>query len=344
MSIASNDVLLDVQDLEASFLTGRGVVRAVDGVSFTVRRGETLGLVGESGSGKTITCLSVLRLLPKASARITGGRVIFEGADLLRKSEAEMRTIRGSRISMILQDSLTSLNPAFTVGVQVAETIALHQGVGGSELRRRVVDALRRVRIPDAETHLNDYPHVLSGGMRQRVAGAIALACNPAVLIADEPTTALDVTVQAQYLQLLKDIQRESGMSMLFVTHDFGVVAKMCDRVAVMYAGRIVETGRTRQIFANPRHPYTRALLRCLPQVDGPMQELVSIEGQPPDLAQLSAGCRFAPRCSMAVGACRVYPNADEVDAGQHVSCWRARDAEPEFANVALSGLSAVPR
>jgi len=344
MSDADGDVLLDVRDLEASFLTGRGVVRAVDGVSFTVRRGETLGLVGESGSGKTITCLSVLRLLPKASASITGGRVLFEGADLLHMADAEMRAIRGSRISMILQDSLTSLNPAFTVGTQVGETIALHQGVAGRELQRRVVDALRRVRIPDAETHLADYPHVLSGGMRQRVAGAIALACNPALLIADEPTTALDVTVQAQYLQLLKDIQRESGMSMLFVTHDFGVVARMCDRVAVMYAGRIVETGTTRQIFARPRHPYTRALLRCLPQVDGPVQELVSIEGQPPDLAELPSGCRFAPRCSMAVAACDVYPAADEIETGQVVNCWRAREVVDATAGAALRGAPGTVR
>jgi len=336
MSRPNPDVLLDVQDLEATFLTARGSVRAVDGVSFSVRRGETLGLVGESGSGKTITCLSVLRLLPRATAAITRGRVLFEGSDLLQKSEPEMRDIRGARISMILQDSLTSLNPAFTVGAQVAEAIALHQGIHGSALRERVIDALRRVRIPDPETHLDDYPHVLSGGMRQRVAGAIALACNPALLIADEPTTALDVTVQAQYLQLLKDVQRESGMSMLFVTHDFGVVARMCDRVAVMYAGRIVETAPTREVFANPRHPYTRALLDCLPAVDGPMHELVSIEGQPPDLARLPAGCRFAPRCAMAVEACRVYPDERMVGPEHRASCWRADELSPA-ASAALA-------
>jgi oligopeptide/dipeptide ABC transporter ATP-binding protein len=326
MSTSAGKVLLDVQDLEVSFLTDRSFIRAVDGVSFSVRRGETLGLVGESGSGKTITCLSVLRLLPKATASITGGRVLFEGSDLLQKSDAEMRAIRGARISMILQDSLTSLNPAFTVGAQVSETIALHQGARGAELRLRVIDALRRVRIPDAETHLGDYPHVLSGGMRQRVAGAIALACNPELLIADEPTTALDVTVQAQYLRLLKDVQRESGMSMLFVTHDFGVV---------MYAGRIVETGSTHEIFANPRHPYTRALLRCLPRVDGPMEELVTIEGQPPDLAKLPAGCRFAPRCSMAIDACRVYPDEQSVGHDHQVRCWRAADIDDRMAVAA---------
>src|SRR5581483_9312573 len=272
------DALVEVRGLKKYFPVTSGAiarrvvgwVKAVDGVSFSIRRGETLGLVGESGCGKTITCLSVLRLLPKATARITDGRVLFEGSDLLAKSAAEIRDIRGARISMILQDSLTSLNPAFTIGAQVSETIALHQGKSGADLRRHTLDALQRVRIPDAESHVDDYPHVLSGGMRQRVAGAIALACNPALLIADEPTTALDVTVQAQYLRLLKDVQRESGMSMLFVTHDFGVVARMCDRVAVMYAGRIVETAPTREIFANPRHPYTRALLECLPAVDGP--------------------------------------------------------------------------
>jgi oligopeptide/dipeptide ABC transporter ATP-binding protein len=318
------DALLEVEDVQVSFTTDRGVVRAVDGVSFTVRRGETLGLVGESGCGKSVTCLALLRLLPKTTASVTRGRIVFEGEDLLQKSESEMRATRGARISMILQDSLTSLNPAFTIGDQVAETIALHQGLRGTALRKRVVEALRRVRIPDAETHLNDYPHALSGGMRQRVAGAIALACHPALLIADEPTTALDVTVQAQYLRLLKDVQRESQMSMIFVTHDFGVVAKMCDRVAVMYAGRIVETAPTREIFANPRHPYTRALLKCLPRIDGPLDDLVSIEGQPPDLGAPPPGCRFAPRCSMAVEACREYPDERSVVEGHRVSCWRA--------------------
>jgi len=336
MSATDADLLLDVKDLEASFLGPCGPVKAVDGASFAIRRGETLGLIGESGSGKTVTCLALLRLLPKASAAITGGRVVFEGADLLGKSEAEMRAVRGARISMILQDSLTSLNPAFTVGAQVAETIALHQGLAGHALRTRAIEALRRVRIPDPETHYDDYPHALSGGMRQRVAGAIALACNPSLLIADEPTTALDVTVQAQYLRLLQDVQRESGMSMLFVTHDFGVVARMCDRVAVMYAGRIVEIAPTREIFANPRHPYTRALLDCLPAVDGPSRELVSIEGQPPDLSQLPAGCRFAPRCPLAVDACANYPVETTVGLEHRVSCWRAEDVSrsPAFPSA----------
>ena len=325
----TTDTLLEVEDLQICLVTTKGFVPAVDGVSFTVRRGETLGLVGESGSGKTLTCLAILQLLPAGAAAITRGRILFEEEDLLRKSTAAMRAIRGARISMILQDSLTSLNPAFTIGDQVGEAIALHQGGRGRELRARVLAALRRVRIPDAESHLRDYPHSLSGGMRQRVAGAIALACTPSLLIADEPTTALDMTVQAQYLQLLQDIQRELHMSMIFVTHDFGVVAKMCDRVAVMYAGRVVETATTVEIFDNPRHPYTRALLRCLPRIDGPVQDLVSIDGQPPDLGLALRGCRFAPRCSMALDACREDPAERIIGDHHRVSCWRADEIEP---------------
>ncbi len=322
--IRDSTVLLQVEDLQTSFITGNRLVPVVDGVSFCVRRGETLGLIGESGCGKTMACLTILRLLPAPSARVTRGRIFFEGADLLRKTPAEMRAIRGAKISMVLQDSLTSLNPAFTIGNQVGEAIALHQALRGGTLRHRVIEELGRVRIPDAATHLADYPHTLSGGMRQRVAGAIALACHPSLLIADEPTTALDVTVQAQYLRLLKDVQRETGMSMIFVTHDFGVVARMCDRVAVMYAGRIVETAGTREIFDNPRHPYTRALLECLPRIDGPPRPLISIEGQPPDLSALPPGCRFAPRCRLASDACREYPHERVITESHRVSCWRA--------------------
>ena len=320
------DVLLEVRDLQASVQTRRGTINVVDGVSFTVRRGETLGLVGESGSGKTMTCLSLLRLLPQPAGRVTRGQIWFEGGDLLQKTRREMRRIRGARISMILQDSLTSLNPAFTIGNQVAEAISLHQGLRGRALRQRVIDALRLVRIPDAATHLNDYPHALSGGMRQRVAGAIALACQPSLLIADEPTTSLDVTIQAQFLALIKEIQRQSGMSMIFVTHDFGVVAKMCDRVAVMYAGKIVETAGTREIFNNPRHPYTQALLACLPRLEGPVQTLVNIEGQPPDLSALPTGCRFAPRCPRAIAVCQRYPEERAVSKDHSASCWRAEE------------------
>ena len=319
-------MLLEVRDLQASVRTRRGAINVVDGVNFTVRRGETLGLVGESGSGKTMTCLSLLRLLPQPAGRVTRGQIWFEGANLLQKTRQQMRGIRGARISMILQDSLTSLNPAFTIGNQVAEAISLHQGLRGRALRQRVIEALHLVRIPDAATHLNDYPHALSGGMRQRVAGAIALACQPSLLIADEPTTSLDVTIQAQFLALLKEIQRQSGMSMIFVTHDFGVVAKMCDRVAVMYAGKIVETADTREIFNNPRHPYTQALLACLPRLEGPVQTLVNIEGQPPDLSALPTGCRFAPRCPRAIDVCQRYPEERAVSKDHSVSCWRAEE------------------
>jgi oligopeptide/dipeptide ABC transporter ATP-binding protein len=343
MSPAS-DTLLEVVDLQTSLVTAQGLVPAVDGVGFHVRRGEILGLVGESGSGKSMTCLSILRLLPPASARITRGSIRFEGEELLAKSAAQMRAIRGARISMILQDSLTSLNPAFTIGDQVGETIALHRKLSGGALRAAVVDALRRVRIPDAESRLLDYPHALSGGMRQRVAGAIALACHPALLIADEPTTALDVTVQAQYLDLLKSLQRESGTSMIFVTHDLGVVARMCDRVAVMYAGRIVETAATAELFARPRHPYTQALLDCVPQVDGALRELRSIEGQPPNLAALPEGCRFEPRCERRIDRCRRYPDEERFDGDHRVSCWRAGEPSPlRFASSSVSQHGGAP-
>lgn len=321
-----SEMLLEVRDLQTSVVARRGAINVVDGVSFAVRRGETLGLVGESGSGKTMTCLSLLRLLPQPAGRVTRGQIWFEGADLLQKTPQEMRRIRGARISMILQDSLTSLNPAFTIGNQVAEAISLHQGLRGRALRQRVIEALHLVRIPDAATHLNDYPHALSGGMRQRVAGAIALACQPSLLIADEPTTSLDVTIQAQFLALLKEIQRQSGMSMIFVTHDFGVVAKMCDRVAVMYAGKIVETADTKEIFNNPRHPYTKALLACLPRLEGPVQTLVNIEGQPPDLSAIPTGCRFAPRCPRGIDVCQQYPEERAVSKDHSVSCWRAEE------------------
>src|SRR5436309_1029896 len=276
--------LLVVEDLKTHFFTRRGVTKAVDGVSFTLLAGETLALVGESGCGKSVTCLSLVRLVPEPAGRIVGGRVLFEGQDLLQKSSAEMRRIRGKRIVMVLQDPMTSLNPALTIGTQVGEVVRLHQGLRGDSLRQRVLEALRRLRISAAETRLGHYPHQFSGGMRQRVTSAIALSCEPRVLIADEPTTSLDVTIQAQYLDLLKEVQASAGVAVILVTHDFGIVAANADRVAVMYAGRIVETGTTLHIFNEPRHPYTRALLRCLPDVAATGQPLVEIGGQPPDL------------------------------------------------------------
>lgn len=314
--------LLEVRDLRTHFFTRRGVVKAVDGVTFSLDRGETLGLVGESGCGKTITCLSILRLVPRPAGRIVGGQIIFDGQDLLQKSEEEMREIRGSRISMVLQDPMTSLNPAFTIGSQVGEAISLHQKARGRTLWERVKEILRQVRIPSPEIAVRYYPHQMSGGMRQRVVGAIAISCQPDLLIADEPTTSLDVTIQAQYLKLLKDVQQQLGAAMIFITHDFGIVARMCDRVAVMYAGKIVESATTRELFNHPTHPYTVALLKSLPKLEVRVDKLYSIEGQPPSLLNLPAGCSFAPRCDGASERCREEsPSLAQVGEGHAVSC-----------------------
>jgi oligopeptide/dipeptide ABC transporter ATP-binding protein len=317
--------ILQVEHLATHLFTRRGVVRAVDDVSFTLDSGETLGLVGESGSGKTLTCLSLLRLLPRG-ARIVGGRVRFDGEDLLEKTEAEMRRYRGKRISMILQDSMTSLNPVLTVGEQVAEPVRLHQRLRGKAVQERVIRALSRLRIGAPELRIHDYPHQLSGGLRQRVAGAIALSCEPDVLIADEPTTALDVTVQAQYLALLRDIQLEHGISILFVTHDLGIVASICHRVAVMYAGHIVESAPVEALFDSPAHPYTRALLAAIPRPDRRERRLPSIKGQPPLLHALGPGCPFAPRCAYADERCRIAPPEVEVAPGHAARCWRVAE------------------
>lgn len=314
--------LLEVRDLKTYFYTRRGVVRAVQGVSLSVDKGETVGLVGESGSGKTITCLSILRLVPKPAGRIVGGQILFEGEDLLTKSEEEIRKIRGSRISMILQDPMSSLNPAFTIGNQVAETIVLHQNVRGRKLWDKVREIFGLVRIPSPETTIRYYPHQISGGMRQRVVGAIGISCQPQLLIADEPTTSLDVTIQAQYLKLLKDIQRELGLAMIFITHDLGIVAKMCDKVAVMYAGKIVESADTRELFNNPTHPYTVALLKSLPRIDVKVDKLYSIEGQPPSMIGPATGCSFAPRCDNATSRCAdETPPTVDVKEGHCVRC-----------------------
>ncbi|MCI0371632.1 MAG: ABC transporter ATP-binding protein, partial [candidate division NC10 bacterium] len=292
--------LLDVKDLRTYFFTRWGVVKAVDGVSFALSEGESLGIVGESGCGKTMTALSILRLVPRPAGRIVGGEIRLEGEDLLRKSEREMRRIRGSRISMVLQDPMSSLNPVFTVGEQVAEALRIHQHLAGTRLWNQARDLLGLVKIPSPEIRLRAYPHQMSGGMRQRVVGAIAIACRPGILIADEPTTSLDVTIQAQYLRLLKDLQKEMGLALIFITHDFGIVAKMCDRVAVMYAGRIVEHAGVRELFNHPRHPYTVALLNSVPRLERRVERLASIEGQPPPLYDLPEGCPFAPRCAHA--------------------------------------------
>ena len=317
--------LLVVDDLKTYFSTRHGVVKAVDGVSFTLDAGETLALVGESGSGKSVTCLSLVRLVPEPAGRIVGGRVLLDGEDLLTKSAAEMRRVRGKQIATVLQDPMTSLNPALTIGGQVGEVVKLHQGLRGPRLRDRVLDALRQLRISAPEARLAQYPHQFSGGMRQRVSSAIALSCAPRVLIADEPTTSLDVTIQAQYLDLLKDVQAAAGVAVILVTHDFGIVAANADRVAVMYAGKIVEMGTTLQVFERPRHPYTQALLRCLPDVSARRAQLVEIGGQPPDLAHLPPGCPFAPRCPDRQPVCdQTAPAAVTVEDGHTASCWMA--------------------
>jgi len=339
-----SDALLEVRDLRAYIDTRRGVVKAVDGATFSVRRGETLGIVGESGSGKSMTCLSILRLVPEPGGRIAGGRIVFDGEDLLAKSDEEMRRLRGSRIAMILQDPMASLNPAMTVGAQIAETLWLHRGLRGRALHDRVLELLRQVRISDPERRAIAYPHQMSGGIRQRVAGAIAISCRPDLLIADEPTTSLDVTIQAQYLRLLKDIQRETNLALVFVTHDLGIVAKLCDRVAVMYAGRIVESGATREIFDRPRHPYTAGLLSCLPRFRHGRAPLVAIEGQPPDLAHTPAGCAFAPRCPIAESRCEESrPPLVAVERDHLVACVRADEtlAAPGWNQVLVAASDA---
>lgn len=319
----SSGNVIEVKDLKTYFFTSRGVVKAVDGVSFGIKEGETLGLVGESGCGKSITCLSILRLVPRPAGHIVGGEIIFDGEDLLSKNEREMRQIRGKRISMILQDPMTSLNPVFTIGDQVAEPIRIHQKLGKLMVWEKVKEMLRLVRIPSPEVRMREYPHQMSGGMRQRIAGAMVLSCQPHVLIADEPTTSLDVTIQAQFLRLLKEIQQQSNLSMIVVTHDFGIVAKVCDRLAVMYAGKIVESAPVRELFNNPVHPYTNALLNSLPKMEVKMDKLYSIEGQPPELHALPPGCSFAPRCPEAKDICtQEYPPQSAVKEGHYVSCW----------------------
>ncbi|AUX22649.1 peptide ABC transporter ATP-binding protein [Sorangium cellulosum] len=316
-------MLLEVKNLKTHFFTEEGVVRAVDDVSFGVDRGEVLGIVGESGSGKSVTSLSLLRLIPDPPGRIVGGEILLESErgtpeDLLGASEARMERVRGDRIAMIFQDPMTSLNPYLRVSEQLIEVLALHRGMGRAEARRRSVEILQAVGIPAAASRIDDYPHQLSGGMRQRVMIAMALLCDPDLLIADEPTTALDVTIQAQILDLIRERKEALGAAVLLITHDLGVVANMADRVAVMYAGRIVEEGPVRDIFRAPRHPYTIGLSRSIPRLDDARgAELVPIPGMPPSLARLPPGCAFHPRCAHAVARCREEPPAPRVVSGQ---------------------------
>ena len=322
----SDRPLLELDKLSTHYVTARGtrVVKAVDEVSLSMRAGETLGVVGESGSGKTTLALSIMRLLPPA-AKIVGGALRFDGEDLLAKSPAEMRHIRGKRIAMILQDPMASLNPLFTVGDQVSEPVRVHEHTGRRTARQRAHALLKAVRIPAPEQRLREYPHQMSGGMRQRIVGAIAISCEPRVLIADEPTTSLDVTIQAQYLKLLRDLQKEHGLALIFITHNLGIVARMCDSVAVMYAGRVIEAGPVRQIFNAPVHPYTQALIESIPRLGGGPARLTAIDGQPPDLASLPAGCSFQPRCPKALERCRSeVPPSFDIGAAHTTRCWLA--------------------
>jgi oligopeptide transport system ATP-binding protein len=316
--------LLQVKDLRTHFFTDEGVVRAVDGISYDVEEGETMGLVGESGCGKSVSALSILRLIPSPPGKIVGGEVWFDGQDLLKVDEEEIRHVRGNRIAMIFQEPMTSLNPVLTIGRQITEALELHLKMNRHAANRRAVELLEMVGIPEAHTRLNDYPHQFSGGMRQRVMIAMALSCNPKLLLADEPTTALDVTIQAQILEIMARLSREFRTAVIIITHNLGVVARYADRVNVMYAGKIVESGSAREIYGRPRHPYTLGLLRSVPRLDEARRDkLVPIEGLPPDLANIPPGCSFYPRCSYRIDRCRQEePPLMLVDEKHYSACW----------------------
>jgi oligopeptide/dipeptide ABC transporter ATP-binding protein len=319
--------LLEVRDLRTYFDSDQGPIKAVDGVSWTVRRGETLALVGESGCGKSVTALSIMRLIPQPPGRFASGQIALEGRDLLKLPEPEMRQVRGNRIAMIFQEPMTSLNPVFTIGNQIVEAIELHQDLKGSAATDRAVAMLRRVGIAAPEQRIREYPHQISGGMRQRVMIAMALSCNPDLLIADEPTTALDVTIQAQILDLLKQLQAETHMAILLITHDLGVVAETADRVAVMYAGKIVELAGADDLFREPLHPYTQGLLHCVPRLSQAKDRLQVIPGQVPNPLRFPSGCRFHPRCPLGGHdeQCRTCePELRELRPGHWVACWKA--------------------
>jgi peptide/nickel transport system ATP-binding protein len=319
----SDAPLLAIRDLRTHVFTRRGVVKAVNGVSFQVRAGETLGLVGESGSGKTMTCLSILRLLPRG-ARIVSGEILLQGTNLAAASEAAVERVRGKQIGMVLQNALAALDPVFTIGTQVGEPLVMHQNMSWRAALRRVVELLRMVKVVAPELRVHSYPHELSGGMRQRVSSAAAIGCAPALLIADEPTTALDVTTQRQYLDLLMELQQATGMAIMFVTHDISLVGNMCDQLAVFYGGLLVEYGPRQQVLSQPSHPYTAALLQSIPQLGEPRERLPSIAGEPPDLGRLPAGCPFHPRCDAALDLCRTGepPPVFTLAQGRQVRCW----------------------
>ncbi len=320
--------LLEVRDLRVAFATDDGEFPAVDGLSFSLRAGSTLGLVGESGCGKSVTALSIMGLIARPPGRIAGGEIRFQGADLLKLPGAAMRALRGDRIAMIFQEPMSSLNPAFTVGAQIVEGILRHRSMGRAQAKKRAIEMLERVRISSPERRFDDYPHRLSGGMRQRVMIAMALACEPKLLIADEPTTALDVTIQAQILDLMRTLREETGTAIMLITHDLGVVAELADEVAVMYAGRIVEHASAAALFADPQHPYTIGLLGSIPRLHLEQERLAAIEGQVPDPALARVGCGFQPRCPFAVARCAsaAPPLADVkgAGAGHRAACWQA--------------------
>ncbi len=323
--------LLHVSNLRTYYRSfgGQRIVKAVDGVSFTLNEGETLGIVGESGCGKTTTCQSVVGLLPPAAA-IVDGAIEFAGRDLTRLGQREMRRIRGAQIAMILQDPMASLNPLFSIYTQVAEPAYYHRAIRGRSLREKVRELLNAVRIPSPAQRMKEYPHQMSGGMRQRIVGAIALSGGPRLIIADEPTTNLDVTIQAQYLDLLKDLQRDTGVAVIFVTHNLGIVARMCDKLAVMYAGKFVEAGSVRDLFNEPKHPYTKGLLGSMPKL-GSKEKLYAIPGQPPDLATLPVGCAFQPRCAEALARCaHAEPDETRLGGGHSVRCWLTATPEDD--------------
>ncbi len=316
--------LLEVNDLKTYFYTDAGVAKSVDGVTFSVDRGKVLGIVGESGCGKSVTSLSIMRLVDPATGRYEGGSIMFDGQDILKLSEQEMRKLRGNKISMIFQEPMTSLNPVFTIGYQIEESLMLHKGLEKKAARDRAVELLEMVGIPEAAKRVDEYPHQLSGGMRQRVMIAMALAGDPELLIADEPTTALDVTIKAQILDLLKELQEKLHMSIIFITHDLGVIAEMADEVAVMYAGEIVEKAKTRELFDDPKHPYTVGLMDSIPNINEKVERLTTLEGLVPSLYDMPKGCHFAPRCKYACPECeKEHIQLTELESGRQVRCRR---------------------
>ena len=322
--------LLDIHNLRTQFKTSAGVVKAVDGISYDVEEGETVAIVGESGCGKSVSAMSVLRLIPDPPGKIVDGSIEFEGRNLLDLSDAEIRKVRGAQISMVFQEPMTSLNPVLSIGQQLNETIMLHLGSSEEEANKRSIDLLSMVGISDAARRLKQYPHHLSGGMRQRVMIALALSCEPKLIIADEPTTALDVTIQAQILELMKDLSRRLGVALIIITHNLGVVARYADRVNVMYAGKIVEMGTAEQVYHNPRHPYTVGLLASVPRMDVHRgKRLIPIEGQPPDLTRLDDGCSYRPRCRWAIDRCASeFPPLEDIGDDQVAACWRVAEME----------------